>query len=308
MPNRTTAHKYNDRGVLNCGLGGPSEEAILALLRIPFADKKDPDLFRRRQRLAEQFDRVDPSRADRLHHQLEKRQSGDELSELFWKLSTSSRTEMLQILDKKRRIPRGTKRLTGMRPSPDDFVPKLFREFPRKITPDKQKIDPPQERDEERKRKDWFRHVFPGLDQDGDRKRIGRVKDILGEVNNLLRELIRSGVATAQFVPLKRVYESALRQYLARRNDLLSSLSLRAGLLLIAPEIFLGLEELELSLRESQLVLGGRSVAFTIGDLSDYDLISGEMNLRLRSLEQQLNKLNELRKDLEILNKISLLM
>ncbi len=70
-------------------------------MRLHFIDPNDPDLFRRRKRLVEQFERVDSSHAEVLNGRLLKLNPKDELSRLFWNLSTHSRTQLLAILERK---------------------------------------------------------------------------------------------------------------------------------------------------------------------------------------------------------------
>ena len=125
MSDPSVVNRLTGRQLLGRGLNGDPEEAILGLLRIPFDDPEDPGLYRRRQRLAEQFSRVDSSRAATLRSRLckdteckmrPKRQ--DEMSRLFWNLSTSSRKQMIGILDDKVK----TYRQTSPTPAPD-FAP-----------------------------------------------------------------------------------------------------------------------------------------------------------------------------------------
>jgi hypothetical protein len=86
---------------LDRGLEGEPSETILALLKIPFKDPNDPDLARRRQQLSKQFTSIDPSRASNLYDRLKSEHPADEMSRLFWKLSTRTRNQMLAILEKK---------------------------------------------------------------------------------------------------------------------------------------------------------------------------------------------------------------
>ncbi|MGH2397548.1 MAG: hypothetical protein ACRDFW_11300, partial [bacterium] len=108
MADPAVANRLTGRALLDRSLSGHPEEAILALLRIPFDDPEDLDLYRRRQRLAHLFSRVDPSRAATLHARLAKQRTDDELSRLFWKLSTPARSQMLSILEDKIKAHRQT--------------------------------------------------------------------------------------------------------------------------------------------------------------------------------------------------------
>lgn len=91
------------RAIVDRARSGEPEEAMLALLRIPFTDPDDPDLHRRARLLAELFERVEPARAALLYDRLEPTKQSDELSRLFrQKLHRATRARLLRILAAKR--------------------------------------------------------------------------------------------------------------------------------------------------------------------------------------------------------------
>jgi hypothetical protein len=103
LPDASVAGRLTVPLDLSRGTGDDAEQGILSLLRLRFTDPNDLELHRRQQRLAELFAQVPQSRAAALRDRLGRPRRSDELSQLFWKLSTPSREQMLAILDRKRR-------------------------------------------------------------------------------------------------------------------------------------------------------------------------------------------------------------
>lgn len=114
MPDQRDLGRGIDRKLLERSLGGNPEESIRALLRMKFLDPDDPDLYRRRLRLVEEFSKVDPARAGSMQDRLERLRSDDELSIRFWKLAEPARKQMITILEKKKREHRGTQAPTTL--------------------------------------------------------------------------------------------------------------------------------------------------------------------------------------------------
>lgn len=113
----------SERGIVRRGTENTPEQKILELLKLSFIDPNDPELYVRRQQLKKTFQLLEPSRAAILHSRLIKRDPKYEISRLFHKLATATRTELLAILEKKIK----TQRQTNKRDSSQSAL--VFRAF-----------------------------------------------------------------------------------------------------------------------------------------------------------------------------------
>lgn len=131
MPDPTVANRLIGPPAPSRGTDDEVEQLILQELRARFTDSEDPGLARRRRRLAELFDEVQPSRAPSLMGRLRRPRRGDELAERFATLSSPSRAQMMAILERRVRLHQMTVRARRNVRDDPHYIDNAFKEMRR---------------------------------------------------------------------------------------------------------------------------------------------------------------------------------